>query len=299
VAVAPRAVVVFRRTEYEALVDRHGTPQAAEFFLRTRGRSIEDVRRQHDAIQNALVAVGNSIPMDWRRGRVERSDLDRFQFDPEDIVVAVGQDGLVANVAKYLAGQPVIGVNPEPGVNPGVLVPHAPDAVGRLLERTVLGTATLAPRTMVEAVTDDGQHLSALNEIYVGHASHQSARYEITVPDGRTEMQSSSGLLCGTGTGSTGWCRSAWLERHCEIRLPEAAAPELAWFVREAWPSPITGTELTYGLLGRSEALQITVRHDHLVIFGDGIEGDAIPLSWGQQATLRAAERQLMSVSAE
>jgi NAD kinase len=297
VAVAPRAVVVFRRTEYEALVDRHGTPHAAEFFLRTRGRAIEDVRRQHDTIQDALVAVGNSIPMDWRRARVERSDLDRFQFDPEDIVVAVGQDGLVANVAKYLDGQPVIGVNPEPGVNPGVLVPHTIDAIGPLLVATVTGRAALAPRTMVEAVTDDGQHLDALNEIYLGHPSHQSARYEITVPDGRAETQSSSGLLCGTGTGSTGWCRSAWLERHCEIRLPGATAPQLAWFVREAWPSPITGTELTYGLLGPGEALQITARHDRLVIFGDGIEGDAIALTWGQQATLRVAERKLMSVS--
>jgi hypothetical protein len=49
------------------------------------------------------------------------TDLDRFLLDPEDIVVAVGQDGLVANVAKYVQDQPVIGVNPEPDRNPGVL----------------------------------------------------------------------------------------------------------------------------------------------------------------------------------
>ena len=38
----------------------------------------------------------------------------------------VGQDVLVANVAKYLSGQPVIGVNPEPERNSGVLVPRPP-----------------------------------------------------------------------------------------------------------------------------------------------------------------------------
>ncbi|MGQ0826481.1 MAG: hypothetical protein ACT4OX_15870 [Actinomycetota bacterium] len=297
--VGPRAVVVFRRTEYEALVDRHGTPQAAEFFLRTRGRSIDEIRERHEAVQSALLAVGNGIPVDWRRGRVERTDLDRFRFDPEDIVIAVGQDGLVANVAKYLAGQPVVGVNPEPGINPGVLVPHAVADVATLLARTSDGTAAIEQRTMVEARTDDGQILCALNEVYLGHPSHQSARYELTTPDGRNELQSSSGILCGTGTGSTGWCRSACLERHCEIRLPRATDPELAWFVREAWPSPVTGTDLTYGLLGSGSELQVTARHDHLVIFGDGIESDAIALTWGQQVSLTAANRRLSSVVAD
>lgn len=42
-----------------------------------------------------------------------RGDLDRFLFEPDDIVLALGQDGLVANVAKYLDGQPVIGSNPS------------------------------------------------------------------------------------------------------------------------------------------------------------------------------------------
>jgi hypothetical protein len=34
-------------------------------------------------------------------------------------------------------------------------------------------------RTMVAAKLDDGQTLTALNEIFVGHVSHQSARYTI------------------------------------------------------------------------------------------------------------------------
>ena len=59
-----------------------------------------------------------AIPLDWRRAVAERNDLDRFVFGPEDVVIAVGQDGLVANVAKYLDGQPVIGINPEPAATP-------------------------------------------------------------------------------------------------------------------------------------------------------------------------------------
>ena len=185
---------------------------------------------RHDVQQAALTTVTAAIPLDWRRGEVERDDLARFLFGPEDVVVAVGQDGLVANVAKYLAGQPVVGINPDPARNPGVLVPHPPDATATLLlaldERREV---QLEERVMVEAALDDGQTLRALNEVYIGHTTHQSARYRIATPDGSSEGQSSSGVLVGTGTGATGWCRSAAVERHSPIEPagPGGAGPLL------------------------------------------------------------------------
>lgn len=284
----PRAVIVHRHTEFTELIARHATRGQADFFLRNRGRTIDEVDARHAAQQNALATVSAAIPADWRRGLVERTDLDRFAFAPEDIVVAVGQDGLVANTAKYLSGQPVIGVNPEPDRNPGVLVRHPPDAVRRLLA----GSLATEDRTMVEVATDDGLTLLALNEIYLGQAGHQSARYRITTPDGRTERQSSSGILIGTGTGSTGWCRSVWRERGRSRALPEPTEPDLCWFVREAWPSPVTGTDLTDGALTADEQLTVVAESD-LVAFGDGIESDTIALTWGQTATIRRSTRLL------
>src|SRR5690348_13435965 len=113
-ALAPRVVVVHRRTELEALLDRHGTRGAAEFFLRQRGRDLAGVQAGHDAQVEALGGVAAAVPGDWRRGVVERADLPRFMFAGDDVVVVVGQDGLVANVAKYLDGQPVVGIDPWP-----------------------------------------------------------------------------------------------------------------------------------------------------------------------------------------
>ena len=289
----PRAVVVHRRTELDELVARHGTRQQAAFFLRSRGRTLEEVEASHAAQHAARNLVAGAIPLDWRRGLVERGDLGRFVFGPEDVVVAVGQDGLVANVAQYLDGQLVIGVNPEPDRNPGVLVPHPPEAIAGLLAAADgPGAARVQARTMVRAAADDGQTLLALNELFVGHPSHQSARYRIETPAGDGERQSSSGILVGTGTGSTGWCRSVWLERRSSLPLPEPEERRLCWFVREAWPSPATGTELTEGSLGADQHLVVVAESD-LVVFGDGIESDAISLTWGQRATLSVAGQRL------
>ncbi|MFC7481824.1 hypothetical protein ACFQX7_19740 [Luedemannella flava] len=171
-----------RPSELTELLGRHGTRAAAAYFLRERGRSLDEVDARHEALQAALAGVGAAIPADWRRGHVSRADLPRFLFAPEDVVIAVGQDGLVANVAKYLSGQPVIGVDPEPDRNPGVLVRHAAGSVAPLLRAAVAGRAGVQARTMVAACLDDGQELLGLNEIYFGHATHQSSRYRCATP---------------------------------------------------------------------------------------------------------------------
>ncbi|WP_405063639.1 hypothetical protein OG474_18855 [Kribbella sp. NBC_01505] len=287
----PRAVIVHRATELSELIARHGTRQQAGFFLAGRGRDLAELDARHQAQTDALATISAAIPLDWRRTVAERNDLDRFVFGPEDVVIAVGQDGLVANVAKYLDSQPVIGINPEPDRNPGILVPHEPAAITELLAQREITERQITERTMVAATTDDGQQLIALNEVYVGHRSHQSARYRLGA-----ERQSSSGILVGTGTGSTGWCRSAWQERHSPLALPGPIDPVLSWFVREAWPSPATGTDNTEGLLKAPDTLTITAESD-LVVFGDGMETDTLTLTWGQRLEIGIAPVKLHLVS--
>ncbi|MEV0154179.1 hypothetical protein AB0H57_10625 [Micromonospora sp. NPDC050686] len=296
---APRVVVVSRRSELDELLARHGTRAAAAWYLRERGRDLAEAVDRHDALQAALTTVGAAVPADWRRGAVDRADLPRFLFGPEDVVVAVGPDGLVANVAKYLDRQPVIGVDPEPGRNAGVLVRFTAGQLAGLLPAVAAGTAATRARTMVRAALDDGQELVGLNEVYVGHAAHQSARYQLTVPvagRARRERHSSSGVVVGSGTGATGWCASIARDRPGAPRPPAPEEAALCWYVREAWPSPVTGVSLTAGRLDQAGRLEIVAESDGLVAFADGLEADRLCLAWGQRLTVDVSPRHLTLV---
>jgi len=291
--VSPRAVVVTRPTEYEALLARHATREQARFFLEQRGRSLPEVAARHASREAALQAVSSGVPMRWRRTRIDRADLDRFLFGPEDVVVVVGQDGLVANVAKYLSGQPVLGVNPDRDLFDGVLVRHDAAAAGKLLVAAAEDRVTLESRTMVEARLDDGQHLLALNEIFVGHRTHQSARYRIRFHDAE-ETQSSSGLIVSTGTGATGWARSIARLKRRDFKLPHPTESRLAFFVREPFPSRTTRTTIVEGTLADDDAVVVSSEMNELgTVFGDGIETDRLDFGWGMRLTVGIAPKRL------
>jgi hypothetical protein len=293
----PRAVVVTRPTELEHLVARHGTPAQARFALEMRGQSMDEVEARHQAFEAVLTTASRAIPQRWRSTRVARTDLARFVWEPGDLVIAVGQDGLVANVAKYLGGQLVVGINPDPKRFDGVLARHPVDALGTILSRASEGRCNVEERTLVEARLDDGQTLRALNEIYLGHRTHQSSRYRIAY-GGREERQSSSGVIVATGTGATGWAKSIARARRDDVALPAPTERALAFLVREAFPSVATGTSITAGRIAAGESLEIASELDEGgVIFGDGLEDDRLRVGWGMRVQVTIARQRLCLVT--
>ncbi|MDO4259590.1 MAG: hypothetical protein Q4C87_08735 [Actinomycetaceae bacterium] len=282
----PRMVLVYRRTQLEVLLETHSTMGAVEFFLGERGQSLALLQAADAAQRRAIEEVISVLPATYRLAQVERENLSRFLFEPDDLIVVVGQDGLVPNVAKYVDEQQVVGVSPSA---PGVLCTFTPALFSQMLAgEEAAGEKELV---MVEARIDDGQVLRGLNEVFIGHRSHQSARYELQWQD-RKEFQSSSGLIIGTGTGATGWLASLWGQQRPEFSLPGPEEPELAFFVREAWPSASSGTSMTSGLVGGQDEIKLIARSE-MVIFADGMERDCLRVDWGQSIHVRCAQKPL------
>ena len=275
------------------LLARHATREQARFFLESRGQQLAWVEERHERFQDSMRSARARVPREWRRAHVQRADLDRFLFAPDDIVVVVGQDGLVANAAKYLSGQPVVGVNPLPDVYDGVLVRFPVEVLDVVLEGTAEGVLEYENRTMAEATLENGERLLALNELFIGHRSHQSARYHLKVAQA-DEEHSSSGLIVATGTGATGWARSIMEATEHSVSLkPDEDA--LAFFVREPFPSRTTRTSIKHGKVKSN--LSITSHmNDGGVIFADGIEKDFIAFDWGRTVKVTTSKQALRLV---
>jgi len=294
-ALPPRVVFVVRETDYELLLARHATRQQAGFFLSGRGQQLSDLEAAHQRFNAVLGEARGAVPGDWRQALVRRSGLDRFLFAADDLVVAVGQDGLIANVAKYLDGQPVLGINPMPERFDGVLTRVPLARLGERLRAVEAGDCAMQHRTMAEAVLDSGERLTALNELFIGHRSHQSARYRIEA-GGAVENQSSSGLIVATGTGATGWARSIMEATATQLPLGAEEAA-LGYLVREPFPSVSTGTSLRAGRIEAAGLAVTSQMNEGGVVFADGIEQDFITFDWGRRLAVQVAQRRLSLVA--
>jgi NAD kinase len=328
-----KIVIVTRPTQLAALKRKFSTPAQAKFqIVSSRKRELArsaparggaELEAQAEQEFGAVVASSQKYDESVKQLRgdldfgdfdlpvqtVDRDFLPNFVFGPHDVVVTVGQDGLVANTAKYALGLPIVAVNPDPQQIDGVLLPFRADQARDAVRAVLNGRAAYREVTLAEAILADGQRLLAFNELFIGNRTHVSARYRLTVA-GHTEAQSSSGLLVCTGAGSTGWLSSIFnmtAGLMTSLRpfqgIPQRGAPtpvaamRLAWedprlvyVVREPFASKTSGTNLVAGLVDPGH--ELAVESDmpaNGVIFSDGVESDYLEFNAGATARIAAA----------
>ncbi len=219
-------------------------------------------------------------------------------FGASDTVVALGQDGLVANVLKYLDGQWLIGVNPDVERWEGVLLPFEVGHLESVVLETFERRRPIRHVTMAQVTLNTGEVLYGVNDLFIGPRSHTSARYEIRIGE-HAENQSSSGIIVSTGLGSTGWMRSIVTGAACiatslsgehgigrhgrgqngadhATRGHEWDADYLRYAVREPWPSRTSGATITFGNVTSSEPLTVISKMPE-----DGRGGGVVRVSLG------------------
>ena len=292
-----KVVLVTRRTRLDDLVARHHTLAQAKFYVEHLGADFTDYQREHDAYLAARAAVMAVLEAHGRYQVIERGFLPNFLFAPADVVLALGQDGVVANTMKYLDGQPLVGLNPEPARYDGVLLPFEARDLVRLLPEVLADRRDFREVTMAKATLTDRQVLYAVNDLFIGPRTHTSARYEIR-HEGRNEVQSSSGIIVSTGLGSTAWLRSV-VTGSARIVGAEPDWHPLPWntdhlqfAVREPFPSKTSETTIAFGAVAQGRPLQLrSLMPENGVIFSDGIESDRLDFNAGTEAVVGVAER--------
>ena len=294
-----KIIIVTRKTRMQELVERFNTKAQARFYIEHAGGNFAEYELEDHEYRRSFEQVSRSLEVGLKMQAVDREFLPTFLFSPQDVIVTLGQDGLVANAAKYVRGQPIIAVNPSPRVFDGVLLPFTPSGLAGALKRLLDGRAVVRAVTMAEARLSDGQRLLAFNDLFLGPKSHVSARYRINW-GGQTEPQSSSGVLVSTGAGSTGWLSSVFnMARGVDtliggrpgdsIRL-DWEDPRLLFVVREPFVSRHSQAAIVAGMIAAGDCITLeSLMPVGGVIFSDGIEADYLDFNSGVAATVSAA----------
>ena len=305
-----KIVIVTRQTRLEELVARFNTQAQARFYLEHAGQDFTVIQAEHNAYSQSLSEVKAAIPTGFKQQVIDRALVTNFRFEASDLIITLGPDGLVVNVAKYAAGQPILAVNPDPQNIDGVLMPFDKNNMAEALRETLAARTRLNTVSMAQAELEDGQTIIGFNDLFIGANSHVSARYRLR-HQGKEEQQSSSGIIVSTGAGSTGWLQSVYAGASAVVTalggqvIPPPDGGRLPWdaktmiySVREPFPSLITGTALTYGQISRGRPLEVVSQMAaNGVIFSDGIEQDYLEFNSGATARITLASQQARLVA--
>jgi NAD kinase len=305
-----KIILVTRKTRLEGLVERFNTRSQARFYINQsalhRGASSGDAfvlyRQEHDVYHAAVDKLHSDLQTLLKVQVIERAFLPNFIFTDKDVVVTIGIDGLVVNTAKYLQGQPVVAVNPDPQHIDGILLPFTVQDASQAVQQVLEGHQTIVPVSMAEARLNDGQSMLAFNDLFIGARTHVSARYRVSW-DKKDEVHSSSGIIVSTGAGSTGWLSSMINMTNGIVKgfggktaIPQPSlkwnADQLIFVVREPFISKTSGAEITCGSITQRTPLVIESQMpEGGVIFSDGVEADYLAFNSGSVATINLAER--------
>lgn len=292
------AIIVKNKTRLEALVERFNTKSQAKFYIERMGGNFQDYEMENDVFQESLNSLQSQLSKVIKHKVVDRTYLPSYIFSEKNMIIVIGQDGLVANTAKYSQARPIVAVNPDKERYDGILLPF--DTINFIggVESVLSENYKSQKVNFAEARLNDGQRLLAFNDLFIGASSHISARYKLSF-NNNTEEQSSSGIIVSTQAGSTGWLSSVFnmaygvtglFEKNIKPKQPKLKDNQLLFAVREPFKSIRTQADIAVGLLSSQKNLRIeSLMPAGGVIFSDGIESDFLQFNSGTIATIGIA----------
>lgn len=298
-----KIILVKRKTRLENLIYQYNTLEQAKFVIEHCGSDFSDYQLEDRIYKETISNIISTLEKYAYVQVLDRDFISTYIFGKSDVVVAVGQDGLVANTLKYLDDQPLIGVNPDPKRFDGILLPFEAENLEKVIIDLFNNRRQFKEVTLAKVCLNDGQSLIGVNDIFIGPKTHTSAQYILKQRD-NIERQSSSGIIISTGLGSTGWFKSilagasgivgACFNKDIELVQRDEFkwnSDFLYYTVREPYPSKWTSANMVFGKIEKRNSLKIqSLMPDNGVIFSDGIESDYLRFNSGSEAVISMAD---------
>ena len=330
------AIIVRRTTRMEQLKQRFNTEEQAKFYIKqnkvaftqkkvnlrsakekvsfeeeaaemeeakiSAEKEYKDYESEDQRFNRALDTITKEVSKYLKVRVLDLTYLPNYIFSKKDMIIVLGQDGLVANTAKYAGNQPIIGVNPDPERYDGKLLNYQISNFMLAVTAVINGTYNFKKVAMAEVTLNDGQSMLAFNDFFIGINSHASAYYKIDYKQ-MSEYQGSSGIIVSTGAGSTGWFSSFFnmingvADFFDEVNkfeyMPWGKDERLLKFiVREPFISQTTKAQIVYGSLYEGEILKLeSTMPQNGIIFSDGIQSDFLQFNSGTIAEIKLSSQ--------
>ncbi len=226
-----------------------------------------------DAVRAVLESEGIRVREARRLGRIPNGKYD--------LIVAVGGDGTVLDIARHVDATPILAVNSSPSSSYGYFSCATADTLEPMLTRILADGIEPVELTRISLEIDGQRHpYPALNDVLFGNAlPAATSRYVLGIGDDE-EAQKGSGVWVATAAGSTGAIRSAggdvvdireqWLQYWVREPFKGATAHQYRLVNGHVGPS---------GIRFRSQMIQGTV-------YLDG-RRNGVPIGFGSTAVLR------------
>lgn len=249
-------------------------------------RILESHHRQQKNFQNLI----NFFP----EGQIYKGEnLKQDFFKSSPLVIVFGGDNYFQYVSHFIDNQLVLGINADPQTSEGALLNYQPKDIPLLWEKINKGNYKIQEWTRLETILNNKKlKAKAISEIYIGCSQRIAmSRYLLEYNQYREEHKDSGIIIC-TGSGSTGWFKSASSCAHQKTQSFSKTNKEARFVCSESYLGKMNKTKFINGSIKTNEVLAVTwFAHE------DGIVSlDSKPRS-GTNYTLRRGSKLEIKIS--
>lgn len=242
---------------------------------------------EHRRTLESITGTLDQLSISHRTILRRRRDCPPAAARNADLVLAVGGDGTLLSVAKWLKGVPVLAVNSAPADSVGFFACCDRTTFGATLAGIASGK--LRPVRLARlTVALNGLILPylALNDVLFCHVCAAVTTRYLLSAGGITEEQRSSGLWISTPAGSTAGIRSAGGS------VMPLTSRRLQYLVREPYQPRGVRYELLRGIVGPDSQLEIASKMHEGRLYLDG-SNVACRVGFGDRLQVRVAHDDL------